>query len=157
MIIVSAFLVAVLAVAIKFSIEIDYGVEPITIEPCLISFHIMKQATDDEITSLIKNDKTSLNCDAENLTFVDLKTPLITALAYERYELVKEMLRLGAPVQKTIKILEFEEEDKFRADYKKTLLTKLRSLNNDIKKYKSPNNEAQVDSKGIRVLNNRGD
>ena len=138
-IIVSAFLVVVLAVALKFSIEIDHGVEPIAIEPCPISFQIMNQATDDEIISLIKKDKTSLHCIAENLEFIDLKTPLITALAFERYKLVKEMLRLGAPVQITIKILEFEEVDKPRTDYKKTLLAKLRSLNDEINKYKPPN------------------
>ena len=93
-------------------VKVNVGTEYLTIQPTILSYMIMEEEiADSEILREIEQNNSLLyeTCNDCPDYCVSCKTPLIAAVLYKRYDLAKEMIRKGAPVEQSIAILQSRE------------------------------------------------
>ncbi|HDL01479.1 MAG TPA: hypothetical protein ENH23_04525 [candidate division Zixibacteria bacterium] len=97
----------------KYDVTIKYGYGPVTSSPPIISFMIMEKMSDEKIKNKILEDPLSIYEECKECNMLVMRTPLITAIAYERTELIRYMVERGVSVEKNIIILKAEGPEEY--------------------------------------------
>ena len=95
-----------------FDVQVRFGQKPIGHKPPTISFLIMNGEQDEVIHQKILESPSLLHEKSPD-ELLDLKTPIITAIAYKRYELLKFIIKQGAPVKESQEILKKSNNDQY--------------------------------------------
>ncbi len=96
-----------------FTMKVEYGSELVTIKSPTISFMIMNDISDEVIIKKIQENTFYLNEECTDCKFISDRTPLITAVAYKRTELIKYMVKNGVSIEKNKQILADDGPEEF--------------------------------------------
>ena len=93
-----------------YDVKIEFGIKPVTTKPPVISFLIMSKVDDQTILIKLRENPSLMNEECPN-EHIDLKSPLISAIAFERKKLANYMIRNGVDIERNIKLLELEGKE----------------------------------------------